>query len=48
MRDYYNQIVQLKKLRVKADYNDENFDSSASNSAISLSDKIITILRNYQ
>ncbi|OAV66105.1 hypothetical protein Barb4_03036 [Bacteroidales bacterium Barb4] len=48
MRDYNSQILQLKKLRVKADYYDEVFDSSESNNAILLSDKIITILKKYQ
>ena len=48
MRNYYNKIVQLKKLRVKADYDDENFDISASNNSILLSDNIIAILKKYQ
>ncbi|MDR0864275.1 MAG: hypothetical protein LBO74_05005 [Candidatus Symbiothrix sp.] len=48
MSDYYRLIGQLKRLRVKADYDDEIFDSSASRNAISLSDTIIPILKKYQ
>ncbi|GHS85574.1 hypothetical protein FACS1894201_05440 [Bacteroidia bacterium] len=47
-RDYYYFIGQLKRLRVKADYDDELFDSSASKRAIDLSNTIIPILKKYQ
>ncbi len=43
-----NKIGQLKKLRTKADYEDSNFDSVGSTSALSLSNEIIPILKKYQ
>lgn len=41
-------LGQLKKLRTKADYEDKNFDSASSSSALSLSNDIIPILKKYQ
>ena len=41
-------LGQLKKLRTKADYEDINFDSASSSSALSLSNDIIPILKKYQ
>jgi uncharacterized protein (UPF0332 family) len=48
MSDYYRQIGQLKKLRVKADYSDDIFDFTSSSNAINLSAAIIPILKKYQ
>ena len=45
--DFNNNIVQLKKLRRIADYEDSLFDSSKSSSALSLSTDIIPILKKY-
>ena len=41
-------ILLLKKLRTKADYDDSDFDSSNSAKAISLSDEIMPLLKKYQ
>ena len=41
-------ILQLKRLRIKADYEDSIFDSSKSRKAIELSNDIIPILKKYQ
>jgi len=43
-----SKIFQLKRLRVKADYKDTEFDSISSLKAIDLSNTIIPILRKYQ
>jgi uncharacterized protein (UPF0332 family) len=43
----YN-LVALKKLRVKADYKDVNFDSVDSSNALSLSNSVIPLLKKYQ
>lgn len=40
-------MLQLKRLRVKADYKDDDFCCKDSNSSITLSDKILPILRRY-
>jgi hypothetical protein len=47
MRSYYQWMITLKRLRVKADYYDEIFGKSESESAINLSNKISLIIRNY-
>jgi hypothetical protein len=47
-RDFKNKILQLKKLRVQADYDDANFDSLLSKNAIYLSSEILPILKQYQ
>ena len=47
-RVFNNNLVALKKLRVKADYKDVNFDSIDSSNAISLSDSVIPLLKKYQ
>jgi hypothetical protein len=43
----FNQIWQLKRLRVDADYSDNDFDTVKSNGSLSLSKKIVPILRKY-
>jgi uncharacterized protein (UPF0332 family) len=43
-RAFNNSILQLKKLRVKADYEDEQIDSTISHNSISLSNATIKIL----
>lgn len=47
-RVFNNNLVALKKLRVKADYKDINFDSVDSSNAISLSNSVIPLLKKYQ
>ena len=47
-RDFKAKILQLKTLRIRADYADITFDSSNSRTAIELSDYIIPILKQYQ
>lgn len=46
-RNYNNNILQLKRLRIKADYEDSIFDSINSSKSISLSDSIISVLNKY-
>lgn len=46
-RVYNNNILQLKKLRIKADYNDTVFDAKDSSDSLNLSNKIIPILNKY-
>lgn len=43
-----NNITQLKRLRVEADYLDKNFDFQKSSNSIQLSNVIIPILTKYQ
>lgn len=40
-------IIQLKKLRISADYDDSVFDSSKSSKCIQLSKDILPILKKY-
>lgn len=47
-REFQSKIGQLKKLRTKADYEDEDFLSNDSAKALALSAAIIKILKNYQ
>ena len=47
-RDFKTKILQLKTLRIRADYADASFDSTSSQTAIALSDLIIPILKQYQ
>ena len=42
-----NDVLQLKRLRVDADYYDSVFDSVRSNSSITLSQRVIPILKKY-
>jgi len=44
-RSFNNSITQLKKLRIKADYDDVSIDSSISSNSISLSKSTQTILK---
>ena len=44
-RDFNNQIGQLKKLRHRADYKDEQIDSTLSNDSINLSKLTLLILK---
>jgi len=44
---FNNKIVQLKRLRVKADYKDMLFDYTDSSNSLSLSNDIIPILKQY-
>jgi|YelNatPaOPRAMG01_1025707.scaffolds.fasta_scaffold45379_1 uncharacterized protein (UPF0332 family) len=46
-RVYNNNILQLKRLRRKADYEDTVFDSTNSSKSISLSNEIIRVLNKY-
>lgn len=46
-RAFNTNIIQLKKLRVTADYDDSVFDSSKSSSALQLSKEILPILKKY-
>ena len=46
-RVYNNNILQLKRLRTKADYEDTVFDYSNSSKSISLSNEIIPVLNKY-
>jgi hypothetical protein len=46
-RVYNNNILQLKKLRIKADYEDTIFDAKDSSDSLDLSNKIILILNKY-
>lgn len=46
-RQLRNDLPQLKRLRTNADYADENFDSTKSGKAITLSKKILPILKRY-
>jgi hypothetical protein len=46
-RVYNNSILQLKKLRSKADYEDTVFDYSSSTKSLSLSIEIIPVLNKY-
>jgi hypothetical protein len=48
MRNYYQWMIKLKRLRVKADYYDETFGKPESEGAIKLSNKIIPVIKNYQ
>ncbi len=43
--DFNNKIVQLKRLRVDADYKDEGFDMTKSNASIALAKDLIPILK---
>lgn len=43
--DFNNKIIQLKRLRVDADYKDEGFDMTKSNNSISLAKDLIPILK---
>ncbi|GAB6395588.1 MAG: hypothetical protein MdMp024_1900 [Bacteroidales bacterium] len=44
---FNNKIVQLKRLRVKADYEDKLFDYTDSSNSLFLSNDIIPILKQY-
>lgn len=44
-RAFYNDILQLKRLRVNADYDDISIDYTISNQSISLSKSSISILK---
>lgn len=46
-REFNTKIVQLKKLRVTADYDDSMFDFSKSSNSLSLSKDILPILKKY-
>lgn len=46
-RVYNNSLLQLKKLRTKADYEDTLFDYTNSTQSIRLSNEIIPILNKY-
>lgn len=46
-RDLRNNIMQLKVLRESADYGDENFDSSKSQSSLNLMREILPVLKKY-
>lgn len=43
-----NNIGQLKKLRRKADYDDENFDSQKSQQSLDLMNIILPVLKKYK
>lgn len=42
-----NEVPQLKRLRTDADYNDTVFDFIKSNNSLTLSDRIIKVLKKY-
>lgn len=44
-REFYNDILQLKRLRVNADYDDISIDYTKSNQSISLSKSSLSILK---
>lgn len=44
-RDFNRDILQLKRLRVNADYNDFSIDFTKSNQSISLSKSTLSILK---
>ena len=44
-RAFYNDILQLKRLRVNADYDDISIDYTKSNQSISLSKSSLSILK---
>ena len=46
-RDLRNDIPQLKRLRIDADYMDTDFDSSKSKKSIDMSKHLLTILKKY-
>jgi hypothetical protein len=46
-RDLRNDIPQLKKLRIDADYSDTTFDSSKSRKSMDLSLELLSILKKY-
>jgi hypothetical protein len=46
-RVYNNNILQLKKLRTKADYEDTIFDSTSSSKSLALSNQIMPVLSKY-
>ena len=46
-RQLRNEIPQLKKLRVDADYSDTIFDSEKGRNAIELSKRLVPILKKY-
>lgn len=46
-RDFNNKILQLKKLRLDADYSDALFDSTKSSKSLSLSNDVVSILIKY-
>lgn len=46
-REFNNKIVQLKKLRITADYDDSVFDFSKSSNSLQLSKDILPILKKY-
>ena len=46
-RVYNNNILQLKRLRTKADYEDTVFDYTNSSKSLSLSNEIIPVLNRY-
>jgi len=46
-RIYNNNILQLKRLRTKADYEDTVFDFTNSSKSLSLSNEIIPVLNKY-
>jgi hypothetical protein len=46
-RVYNNNLLQLKKLRLKADYEDTVFDSAGSKAALALSNLILPVLTKY-
>lgn len=47
-KELMTKMGQLKKLRVIADYRDENIDSKKSDNAIKLSNEILPILKKYR
>lgn len=47
VRSLRNEIPQLKKLRVDADYSDTTFDISKSSKTINMSSALLTILKRY-
>ena len=47
VRQLRNEIPQLKKLRVDADYSDTIFDSEKGRNAIELSKRLMPILKKY-
>lgn len=47
LRDFRNKIIKLKVLRTEADYFDKNFDYTDSRDSISLSQEILSVLKNY-